>query len=99
MGYSRDDLKYYFREIDIKRGMEYYYQGRVKEYEEQQMGAQFSFHCQVEGQQTYQVTGGFLSRGLFGSCTCIRFQEANSCKHIVAGFLTHFGRKKNNSYR
>ena len=35
MGYSRDDLKYYFREIDIKRGMEYYYQGRVKEYEEQ----------------------------------------------------------------
>ncbi len=94
MGYSRDDLKYYFREIDIKRGMEYYYQGRVKEYEEQQMGAQFSFHCQVEGQQTYQVTGGFLSRGLFGSCTCIRFQEANSCKHIVAGFLTHFGRKK-----
>ena len=78
---------------DVRRGMEYYSQGRVTDYrcaEEGQYG--WTVNCSVRGTWLYSVRLR-IARGcnkgfsLKASCNCFKYMGFKKCKHVAAAMI------------
>ena len=80
-----------FSSKDYLRGKEYYGRGQVRGIEVSTHGNDVRFDCVVEGSQSYRVSlrinRAGLENGVGVYCTCPRFAEKRSCKHLAAAML------------
>lgn len=70
---------------DYARGLAYYQQGRVHGYREMKAADSVKISCSVQGTRLYSVLASYSAKGVAALCTCRRFGELHSCKHLVAG--------------
>ena len=73
---------------DYARGLAYYQQGRVHGYREMKAADSVKISCSVQGTRLYSVIASYSAKGVAALCTCRRFGELHSCKHLVAALLT-----------
>lgn len=82
-------IKKHFSQTDYERGLKYYRQGRVVDFEAAPREGGTLVTCRVVGSDLYDVTLIVEEDRLSFSCDCPRYDEAGRCKHIVAALLAY----------
>ena len=72
---------------DYNRGRQYFAEGLVRQFSAHVTEEVVSAHCVVEGNQTYDVSLRIAYSALVAQCTCPRYADTGSCKHIAAALL------------
>jgi len=82
---SVNDIYYMAPSMYVKRGYEYYSQGRVEDIWWQDG----SLRLKVRGRRLYNVIAGYGdAKGVNFSCDCPAFMATGSCKHVVCSLIT-----------
>lgn len=73
---------------NYNRGKGYFESGLVRRFSVQFQGEEaLSAHCLVEGTRTYDVSLRITGSNLMAQCTCPRYADTGSCKHLAAALL------------
>ena len=72
---------------DYNRGRKYYLEHKVHQFSSRMDAEVVSAHCVVTGTQNYDVSLRIAYSTLVAQCTCPRYAETGSCKHIAAALL------------
>lgn len=87
MAWTEEDLQELFPPWDYERGMRYYWQGAVQDLRIEGPEGREYVSCAVEGSRTYHVEIQYAGDRVRFSCTCPRYRDTRSCKHIAAAML------------
>lgn len=81
-------IRSYFPPTDFQRGVDYYRKGRVLRYTQSFQNGRIHAQCYVQGTDLYEVELVEYSNGrLGGYCSCPRFAEMDTCKHLAAACM------------
>lgn len=87
MAWTEEDVRGLFSTWDYEKGVRYFRQGAVRNLQIEGPESHARVTCRVDGTRPYHVEILYdVDRvGLF--CSCPRFAEAGSCKHVAAAML------------
>lgn len=87
MAWTEEDLQALFPPWDYEKGMRYYRQGAVKDLRIEGPAGSEYVTCAVEGTRTYHVEIRYAGNRAAFYCTCPRYRDVRSCKHVAAAML------------
>lgn len=82
-------IQKHFGQTDYQRGLTYFRQKRVVDFETTPREGGTLVTCRVVGNDLYDVSLIVREDRLSFSCDCPRYDETGRCKHIVAALLTY----------
>lgn len=87
MAWTEKRIEGIFSRKDFARGREYYQRGQVADLQISGEPDREKVTCSVEGSEDYQVSMEFIEDGVRVYCSCPRFADKHSCKHLAAAML------------
>lgn len=87
MAWTEKRIESIFSRKDFARGKEYYQRGQVMDLQISGEPEREKATCTVEGSEDYQVRMEFVEDGVRVYCSCPRFADKHSCKHLAAAML------------
>ena len=95
MAITEKFLRSCFYPTDLARGRSYYERGRVLRLEQANGSGKLCARAYVQGTRLYEVEVEEYPDGrLAGYCSCPRFDDAGSCKHLAAVCLMLLDRQQ-----
>ncbi len=87
MFFERMKLQELFSRKDYARGSEYYRRGQVHDLQVTRRPGGGEVFCIVTGSEDYHVHLRVKDGRINASCSCLRFEDRQICKHIAAAML------------
>jgi len=87
MAWTEKRIESIFSRKDFARGREYYQRGQVADLQISGEPDREKVTCTVEGTEDYQVRMEIVEDGIRVYCSCPRFADKHSCKHLAAAML------------
>lgn len=95
MALTETQLRSCFSPTDLARGKDYFERGRVLRFQQMSMNGRSYASALVQGTEMYEVEVLEYPNGrLGGYCSCPRFEETGSCKHLAAVCLMKLERQE-----
>ena len=87
MKLTKNMIRGWCSNADYNRGRKYYLEHKVRHFSSSISEEMVSAHCVVDGTRRYDVSLRIAHSALVAQCTCPRYADTGSCKHIAAALL------------
>lgn len=94
MTWTEEKIELLFSQKDFVRGKDYFRQGRVTELHTEELYNKEYIACTVTGSEAYRTKFCLGDKSVSVYCTCPRFAEVHTCKHLAAGMLAYLNRSR-----
>ncbi len=94
MTLTNETIRQLFPAHDYQRGLVYYRNDRVEDYDEFDTWQGLQMTAQIRGTHLYHTSATVQEQGVLLHCSCPRYQETGTCKHLAALLLYGINHKQ-----